>query len=47
MLSDLLRNITFKRRVSCTQVSDQGPIGALVYSYKDKRQEEYLVVYCN
>ena len=31
MLSDLLRNLTFNRSAHCTQVSDQCPLGALVY----------------
>ena len=30
MLSDLLRNLTFKRNAHCTQVSDQCPLGLLL-----------------
>ena len=36
MLSDLLRNLTFNRNASCTQVSDQCPLGLLlVVTLKD------------
>ena len=31
MLSDLLRNLTFKRSAHCTQVSDQCPLGLLLF----------------
>ena len=34
MLSDLLRNLTFNRSAHCTQVSDQCPLGLLLYNFK-------------
>ena len=38
MLSDLLRNLTFNRSAHCTQVSDQCPLGLLLWDLYNKNK---------